>query len=211
MFSGIVETQVRVLSARRDRELVIIDVERPSDFDDLSIGDSIATSGVCLTVERFDTNKITFALGNETLKITGWNETKLAGSRVNLERSLRLGDRIHGHMVSGHVDATGTIAAVVDLGGSTRLDVEAPPSLLQYVWKKGSWAVNGVSLTINDVTGRLVSMTLIPETLRRTNLGDASIGDTVNLEIDMMARGMVAFLEAAIRDGRADVHRPENA
>jgi riboflavin synthase len=202
VFSGIVETQSRVLSARRDRELVIIDVERPPEFDDLSIGDSVATSGVCLTVEKFDSRLITFALGAETLKITGWNETKLEGARVNLERSLRLGDRIHGHMVSGHVDATGTVNAVVDLGGSVRLDVEAPEQLLRYVWKKGSWAVNGVSLTINEVEGPIVSHTLIPETLRRTNLGDVKKGDRVNLEIDMMARGMVAFLENANGEGR---------
>jgi riboflavin synthase len=202
VFSGIVETQSRVLSARRDRELVIIDVERPENFDDLSIGDSVATSGVCLTVEKFDSKTITFALGAETLKITGWTEAKLQGAHVNLERSLRLGDRIHGHMVSGHVDATGEIAAVVDLGGSVRLDVKAPPQLLRYVWKKGSWAVNGVSLTINEVEGQIVSMTLIPETLRRTNLGELKKGDPVNLEIDMMARGMVAFLESAKAEGR---------
>lgn len=202
MFSGIVETQSRVLKVRRDRELVIIDVARPPDFDDLRIGDSIATSGVCLTVEKFDPTSITFALGAETLKITGWTESALTNANVNLERSLRLGDRIHGHMVSGHVDAVGTIAAVVDLGGSVRLDVEAPTQLLRYVWKKGSWAVNGVSLTINDVEKNVVSMTLIPETLRRTNLGGLKRGDRVNLEIDMMARGMVAFLESAKADGR---------
>lgn len=206
MFSGIVETQSLVLEARHDRELLIIDVRRPEEFTDLSIGDSIATSGVCLTVEKFDSRSITFALGAETLKITGWNETKLANGKVNLERSLRLGDRIHGHMVSGHVDATGEVVAVVDLGGSVRLDVKAPAQLSKYVWKKGSWAVNGVSLTINDVDstsdGGIVSMTLIPETLRRTNLGEVKKGDTVNLEIDMMARGMVAFLETAAREGR---------
>ncbi len=185
---------------------MIVDVERPSDFDDLKIGDSIATSGVCLTVEKFDARSITFALGAETLKITGWTEAKLTGARINLERSLRLGDRIHGHMVSGHVDATGRVSAVVDLGGSVRLDVEAPPQLLRYVWKKGSWAVNGVSLTINEVVNEaafvIVSHTLIPETLRRTNLGALKKGDPVNLEIDMMARGMVAFLENASLEGR---------
>ena len=195
MFSGIVETQSLVLQARRDRELLIIDVRRPEEFDDLSIGDSIATSGVCLTVENFDARSITFALGAETLKITGWNERTLAQGNVNLERSLRLGDRIHGHMVSGHVDATGEVAAVTDLGGSVRIDVRAPSELLRYFWKKGSWAVNGVSLTINDVEGDLVCSTLIPETLRRTNLGALKTGDRVNLEIDMMARGIIAAVQ----------------
>ena len=195
MFSGIVETQSRVVAARRDRELVLIDVERPQDFNDIKIGDSIATSGVCLTVEKFDAKTMTFALGAETLKITGWSDKTLNGAQVNLERSLRLGDRIHGHMVSGHVDATGEVVAIEDLGGSTRVDVRAPASLQGYVWKKGSWAINGVSLTINDVQDGVVSQTLIPETLRRTNLAKLKVGDRVNLEIDMMARGMVAFLE----------------
>ena len=98
-------------------------------------------------------------------------------------------------MVSGHVDATGEIVAIEDLGGSTRIDIRTPQSLLRYVWKKGSWAVNGVSLTINTVENGVVSHTLIPETLRRTNLAALRPGDKVNLEIDMMARGMVSFFE----------------
>jgi riboflavin synthase len=195
MFSGIVEVQGQILTARRDQGLVFIDVERPTDFSDLKIGDSICTSGVCLTVESFNEKSIRFALGGETLAITGWSEGLLQGKAVNLERSLRLGDRIHGHMVSGHVDATGEVVLVKDLGGSVQVDIKAPESIAQYVWKKGSWAVNGVSLTINDVSQGVVSQCLIPETLRRTNLGNVQVGDRVNLEIDMMARGLVSFLE----------------
>ena len=195
MFSGIVETQGRVLSVHRQGELLLIEVERPKEFTDLSIGDSICTSGVCLTIDRFTDQTMTFALGAETLKITGWSESSLKQASVNLERSLRLGDRIHGHMVSGHVDASGQVVAVEDLGGSIRLDVKAPALFKSYVWKKGSWAVNGVSLTINEIKEGVVSHCLIPETLRRTNLGSIKVGDPVNLEIDMMARGFVAFLE----------------
>ena len=194
MFSGIVETQARILSVSHDRELVRIEVERPSEFNDLGIGDSICSSGVCLTIEKFDANKMTFALGAETLKITGWNESKLTNAKLNLERSLKMGDRIHGHVVSGHVDGVGTVKKVEDLGGSVQIDVEAPAELIPYFWKKGSWAMNGVSLTINDVTNNTISVCLIPETLKRTNLSQLRAGDIVNLEVDPMARGMIQFM-----------------
>ena len=198
MFSGIVETLSRVLSVSRDRELVRIDVERPSDFTDIKIGDSICSSGVCLTVEKFDNVEMTFALGAETLKITGWSEDSLMHASLNLERSMRMGDRIHGHLVSGHVDGVGYVNKIQDLGGSVQLDIQSPPELMRYFWKKGSWAVNGVSLTINDVDAatRVVSVCLIPETLKRTNLSHLKSGDRVNLEVDSMARGMVAFMES---------------
>ncbi len=197
MFSGIVESQARVLSVQPSEGLLRIVVERPAEFTDLRTGDSICTNGVCLTVEAFDAEKVTFALGAETLKITGWSAEQLDGAMVNLERSLRFGDRMHGHMVSGHVDATGEIAAVEDLGGSVQIDIKTPAQLLPYVWKKGSWAVNGVSLTVNDVKEGVVSVCLIPETLKRTNLGNIRAGAHVNLEIDMMARGLIRYLETA--------------
>jgi riboflavin synthase len=193
MFSGIVETQARVLAARVEGSLLRIDVERPAAFTDLHVGDSVAHNGVCLTVESFDVKIMTYALGAETLKITGWSKDHLLNRYLNVERSLRVGDRIHGHMVSGHVDATGEVVTVQDLGGSTLFEVRAPTSLLPFVWPKGSWAVNGVSLTVNAVADSVVSMCLIPETLQRTNLGKIQSGDSVNIEIDMMARGMVHY------------------
>jgi riboflavin synthase len=197
MFSGIVESKSQIISTRGNGQLVFIEVTKPEEFNDLSIGDSIATNGVCLTVEAYTDKTISFALGAETLAITGWNEKNLNGREINLERSLRMGDRIHGHMVSGHVDTVGEVVGIRDDGGSVLLDVKAPESILRYVWKKGSWAVNGVSLTINSVENGVVGHCLIPETVRRTNLGALKIGDKVNLEIDMMARGMIAFLENA--------------
>jgi riboflavin synthase len=200
LFSGIVETQGRILAVSRDRELIRIDVERPNEFTDLNIGDSICSSGVCLTIEAHDEQKMTFALGAETLKITGWNEHSLQNATLNLERSLKMGDRIHGHLVSGHVDATGIVKKVEDLGGSTQIDIEAPPEVLALVWKKGSWAVNGVSLTVNDVVSNTVSVCLIPETLARTNLSRLRAGDVVNLEVDPMARGMVQFMNTYLEN-----------
>lgn len=195
MFSGIVETQSPILEVRRERELVRIQIARPSDFDDIRIGDSISSNGVCLTVEAFDQQTMTFALGAETLKVTGWTEAALRDRRLNLERSLRMGDRIHGHMVTGHVDGVGEVVKVEDLGGSTQIDIRVPTSLAKFFWRKGSWAVNGVSLTINDAENGIVSSCLIPETLKRTNLDQLRAGDRVNLEVDAMARGLITFLE----------------
>lgn len=197
MFSGIVEGQGRVLDVIVDRELLRISVERPVDFTDLKPGDSVATNGVCLTVESCDERQMVFALGAETLRVTGWSAPSLKEMALNLERSLRFGDRIHGHMVSGHVDGTGEIIEALDQGGSTLLVVRAPETLIPYVWKKGSWAVNGVSLTVNDISGDRVSMCLIPETLKRTNLRSLRRGARVNLEIDMMARGLIHYLESS--------------
>jgi riboflavin synthase len=201
MFSGIVEAQGKVINARRDRNLVVITVDKPVEFDDLRIGDSICSSGVCLTVESFDDRQMTFALGDETLRLTGWTAETLYGQSLNLERSLRINDRIHGHMVSGHVDGTGEVVRVEDVGGSVILEVKVPETFSHFVWRKGSWAVNGVSLTINSVDAGVVRHCLIPETLRRTNLGSLHQGDRVNLEIDMMARGLVSFIETGIQAG----------
>jgi riboflavin synthase len=205
VFSGIVETQkpvVRVAAANTSG-LVRIEVERPVEFDDLHIGDSICNNGVCLTVEAFNSETMTFALGAETLAITGWSPESLKGFAMNLERSLRLQDRIHGHLVSGHVDVAGEVVRADDAGGSLLLDVAVASDWSPYVWQKGSWAVNGVSLTINSIRASgsaiVVSHCLIPETLRRTNLGSLKVGSRVNLEMDMTARGLVSFLKTSLQ------------
>lgn len=211
MFAGIVESQGRIVHVARASNVVRITVEKPSDFSDIKIGDSIACSGICLTVESFDDRTMQFALGAETLQVTSWNEEKLKGLSLNLERSLRFGDRIHGHMVSGHVDALASVEEVKDLGGSTLLRIAVSSALTPYLWKKGSWAVNGVSLTINEVEPSveraIVSVCLIPETLLRTNLATLKKGDLVNIEIDMMARGLLH----ALRNGELSKLRAEEA
>ena len=195
MFSGIIESSQRVLEAKSENGLLRILVARPAAFDDIHIGDSVCTNGVCLTVERFDDRTMQFALGAETLGVTGWTSEALLERPVNLERSLRVGDRVHGHMVSGHVDAVGTVTSVVDTAGSLILEIRAPESVLAFLWKKGSWSVNGVSLTINDVKNDVVSVCLIPETVSRTNLGSVKPGARENLEVDMWARGVVNALK----------------
>lgn len=202
MFSGIVETNATILAAKTVGPLLQIQVERPKTFDDLRIGDSVCTDGVCLTVEAFDEDRIQFALGPETLQVTGWSSASVLGKSVNLERSLRLNDRIHGHLVTGHVDVTGTIADLKRDGETQLMTIEFPAALLPFIWFKGSITINGVSLTVNRVESRQFSVGLIPETLRRTNLGLLKIGDKVNLEADNMARGLVHWARVKEEESR---------
>ena len=194
MFSGIVEAQSEIVSASSQPGILRITVQKPVEFNDIKPGDSIAVNGICLTVEKFDQSNIEFALAAETLRVTGWTESQLKTSKVNLERSLRMGDRVHGHFVSGHVDAMGKVEGRREIGGSLELDISFPETLKPYIWKKGSWALNGVSLTVNEVRVNSASVCLIPETLERTNLSNLKTGDSVTIEIDPLARGLIHVL-----------------
>lgn len=191
MFSGIIETTSRVLRADNYDGVVRINVEKPQEFKDLNVGDSIAVDGICLTVETFDSKIISFALGPETLKVTGWTTSNVTDRVVNLERSLRLGDRIHGHLVTGHVDSLAKVWEAERQGEGLFLRINIPQSLIPFVWPKGSVTINGVSLTINQVSDGTFTVGLIPETLKRTNLGSLQVGSMVNLEADNLARGLV--------------------
>jgi riboflavin synthase len=197
MFAGIVEAKTELLEyTAPDPKTALptrIKIKKPNDFNDLSIGDSISVNGVCLTVEAFDEAHMQFALGAETLKVTGWNSTNLGTRPLNLERSLRLQDRVHGHFVSGHVDGVGTVLRLSDEKGSRILVVAVEARLHQYLWPKGSVALNGVSLTINAVARGELEVCLVPETLKRTNFSDLLEGDQVTIEVDPFARGMAHY------------------
>lgn len=186
MFSGIVEACASIILAERTPQLVKITVEKPAGWDDLKAGDSIAVNGICLTIEGFNRESMQFALASETLKVTGWAPDR--GENVNLERSLRMGDRIHGHIVNGHVDDIGRIETIEDGPDTRTMTVAMSTSFSPYVWRKGSVAINGVSLTINEENRSSFQVCLIPETLKRTNLGALKVGSKVNLEADAMAR-----------------------
>jgi riboflavin synthase len=194
MFSGIIEACAPILSVEPRGDLLTIFVKRPASFDDVKLGDSIATNGVCLTVEDFSSEKMKFTLGAETLKITGWNADLLSDQTMNLERSLRFGDRIHGHFVSGHVDATAEVLSV-EKSESWILKFSTRSLNSKMLWSKGSIAIQGVSLTLNEVTPQELSVCLIPETLNRTNLKNLKVGDIVNIEYDNWAKAFVHFQE----------------
>lgn len=198
MFSGIVESVQPLLKVRKGQgQLVRFDLKKPSEFNDLKIGDSIAVNGICLTVEAFSDQEITFALAAETLKILGETEDsaeKLIGKYFNLERSMKFGDRIHGHLVTGHVDSLGKVVRSDKVGENLFLDVEVQESIAPFIWRKGSITLNGVSLTINEIAGNVLSVCLIPETIKRTNLGHYKLGEFLNVEPDYFAKGLENFL-----------------
>jgi riboflavin synthase len=154
---------------------------------ELSEGDSVAVNGVCLTAVSADAQAFTAEVMNETLRRSSLAEVS-AGGRVNLELPLRAQDRLGGHVVQGHVDGVGAVSGVEDDGFARVVTIDAPPELLRYVVEKGSIAVDGVSLTVSSVSPGTFAVSLIPETLERTNLGAAAPGTPVNLEVDVLAK-----------------------
>jgi len=195
MFTGIVETTGTV------RDVVPADpglrlwIHAPFARE-LAIGASVAVDGVCLTVEATDADAFRVYLSPETLQRTRFGEVALEGLVVNLERPLRLGDELGGHWVLGHVDGVGTVRGVVDQKEGRVLEVELPDERHRVlVIPKGSVALNGVSLTVNEIHDRLLQIQLIPHTLERTNLSLLEPGDRVNLELDMMGKYVIRYLE----------------
>ena len=186
MFTGIVTAVGRIASARPQGDGLRLRIDAPGfGMDDVALGDSIALQGVCHTVVAKDAAGFDVDTSAATLAVT----TGLAeGREVNLEKSLTLADRLGGHLVSGHVDGVGTVTAFEDLGGSWRLEIEMPAELARYVARKGSIAVDGVSLTVNAVAGRRFEVNIIPHTRAVTTLRRLAPGAAVNLEVDMTAR-----------------------
>jgi riboflavin synthase len=186
MFTGLVQGVGRVAAVDRDDAGARITIETPL-VAELDSGDSIAINGVCLTAVSLKDGAFEADAMNETLMRSSLGDLA-AGSAVNLELPLRAGDRLGGHVVQGHVDGVGTIVDVADDGFARRVRIEAPRELMRYVIEKGSIAVDGVSLTVAALDDGSFSVSLIPETLERTNLGNAGAGNRVNLEVDVLAK-----------------------
>ncbi len=197
MFTGLVEAlgTVRALIPEgAGRRLVIA---APSLAADLTLGESVAINGACLTVVAFDPETCCFEVGPETLRRTNLGVLQ-PGDRVNLERSLRLSDRLGGHLVQGHVDGVGSLERREADGDWVMVWFRCPPHLLAQMVSKGSVAVDGVSLTVVDVTDQAFSVALIPHTLTVTTLGLRQPGDAVNLETDLLAKYVHKALAARI-------------
>ncbi len=192
MFSGIVEAKTQIIRTQSDQDAnsktIRIFVNKPASFDDLKIGDSICTNGVCLTVEAFTNDQIQFCLGAETLAVLGDAFSQWTQYGLNLERSLKLGDRIHGHLVTGHVDGLGKVTKSYQDGECWQIVIQVPEDIKKFFWKKGSICMNGVSLTVNDVQDDLVFVCLIPETMAVTNLTQVPVGSFMNVESDYLAK-----------------------
>ena len=187
MFSGIVAAVGRIdtLSPLEDGVRLTVDTAGLG-MGDVLIGDSIANNGVCLTVVAMDGARAQFDVSRETLNCTVGLDT--AGGEVNLEKALRADDRLGGHIVTGHVDGVGEVLTFAPVGESHALVIRAPRELAGYIARKGSITVNGVSLTVNAVTGTDFSINLIPHTVEVTTLKHVHAGARVNLEIDIIAR-----------------------
>lgn len=187
MFTGLVETLADVVEVQEQPPGRCLTIGSPLIVDGAALGDSIAINGCCLTVVARQGDRLSFEAGPETLART--NLGKLTpGDRVNVERSLRLGDRMGGHIVTGHIDGQGRLARRHDDGVWATLWFSAPGALLRQMVSKGSIAVDGVSLTLVDVTNSEFSVALIPHTLAVTTLGQLRPGDAVNLETDLLAK-----------------------
>ena len=188
MFTGIILAKGRITSLlERDGDLELGVDATGLDVARIAIGDSICVQGVCLTVTRKQDACFFADVSRETMAKTTLGRLKV-GSNVNLEPSLRAGDPLGGHLVSGHVDAAGSLKRIDQDARSWRLEFELPPSLMRFVAAKGSICLNGVSLTVNKVEGARVDVNIIPHTHAVTTLGELRVGDEVNVEIDVVAR-----------------------
>jgi riboflavin synthase len=188
MFTGLVEDVGAIVFAERRSDAVVLGV-RPQRIPlaELAVGESICHNGACLTVTDMAPDGYRVLAGGETLARTTLGALGVGG-RVNLERSLRVGDRLGGHWVTGHIDGTGELIARTDLGANLVLGIRAAPALLRYIVEKGSIAVAGVSLTVNTVDPDGFSVAIIPHTRDHTTLGDRAVGDRFNLEVDILAK-----------------------
>jgi riboflavin synthase len=196
MFTGIIEAVGKIAQiTQKPNALGLRIASDKLDMSDVKVGDSIAVNGVCLTVTSFENTFFSFDVSDETLNCThGLNSV---GNYVNLEKAMRLMDRLGGHLVSGHVDGIGEVIKFEQVGENYLLAIKVPASLLKYIAVKGSITVNGVSLTINRIHDDRLEINLIPHTLAETNLKFLKPGERLNLETDMLARYIARLIDVS--------------
>jgi riboflavin synthase len=195
MFTGIIETVGTIRDIRGDRGGRTLHVEAALPGEPLVLGESIAVSGPCLTVEEILPRGFRVFASAETLSRTTLGSVR-SGTRVNLERAMRADGRLGGHIVAGHVDGIGRVRSVSSSGEAREVTIEAPPEVLPFLAAKGSVSVDGVSLTVNAVTGDAFRLVVIPHTLAATTLAGIATGTDVNLEADVVARYVARLLES---------------
>ncbi len=205
MFTGLVAELGTVQRLARQGSSYHLTVGAKKVLDNLKIGDSVAVNGACLTVVRMDEGGFTADVMPETVRLTNIGSLQ-PGSKVNLERTLRLCDGLDGHIVSGHVEGLGTISEQRPEGIAVVVTIATPPELLKYIIKKGSIAIDGISLTVTEVTDTSFSVSLIPHTAKETTLGFKKVGDSVNLETDILGKYVERMLtwNKQTQAGKAD-------
>jgi len=187
LFTGIVEELGEVNSIQRGSQSVVLEIKATEVLSDVQVGDSIATNGVCLTVTSFSEDRFTVDVMPETMRKSSLGELKI-GDIVNLERALRLQDRLGGHLVSGHIDSIGTIKKKEREDNAVLITISLPQELKRLLVPKGSIAIDGISLTIAELTDNAFTVSLIPHTAEVTTLGVKGVGDIVNLEADLIGK-----------------------
>ena len=193
MFTGIVEDKGRVVRLERQGQVNRMTLEVPIGLTELSLGDSINVNGACLTIVEKKGQVITVDISSETLQRTNLSDIR-GGTEVNLERALRLADRLGGHFVTGHVDGIGTIVEKRKEGDFFHIRIRTPQSVMKYIVQKGSIAIDGISLTVNECQGDEIRITLIPFTLQRTTLLEKRVGERVNVETDILGKYVESLL-----------------
>ena len=193
MFTGIIEETGEILAVQKGAESMILTIKAKEILDDVKIGDSIATNGVCLTVVGLGRNLFKADVMHETMNRSSLGKLKI-GSKVNLERAMRADGRFGGHMVAGHIDGTGKITDIHKDDNAVWYTITADPQILRYIIEKGSIAIDGISLTVAKVTQENFSVSVIPHTLQQTTLAGRRKGDIVNLENDMVGKYIEKFL-----------------
>ncbi|MCM0606116.1 MAG: riboflavin synthase [Xanthomonadaceae bacterium] len=188
MFSGIIEQTALVTQIKPSQAGITLDLKIDLN-DDLALGESVACDGVCLTVTDWNRNekRAQFFLSDETLTRSHFKNIK-SQNLINIERSVKFGDRMSGHWVQGHVDGVGTVSSILKVGDSQELKITLPVNLKKYCVEKGSITVQGVSLTINSIEGDIVSLMIIPHTWTVTTLSQLALGSLVNIEVDILAK-----------------------
>jgi riboflavin synthase len=194
MFTGIIEELGTVIRFDNYKGLRCLTVKAEKASEGVEIGDSVAINGACLTVVKIDKNNLSFEIMPETLNHTNLKDLKL-WERVNLERALRLDDRVSGHLVSGHIDGIGIIRDKRIMAQNTVFEISIDKKLIKYISPKGSVAIDGISLTIGEVRGNIFRVYLIPHTLKNTTLGFKGHSAKVNIEVDMTAKQLEALLQ----------------
>lgn len=187
MFTGIVEAVGEIKGLKGTGNGISLQIYIPDIFDDIKIGDSIAVNGACLTAKTINNEGFVSDVSAETLSKTALGRLR-TGDKVNMERALRLSDRLGGHIVSGHIDGTAWLQAKVKEGESVKLSFTLEKELLRYVITKGSIAIDGISLTVNEVADNYFSVNIIPHTAQNTTILDKKAGDEVNIEIDVIGK-----------------------
>lgn len=187
MFTGLIEEIGTVESVKKGPKSATISIKAERILEDMAPGDSIATNGVCLTVTSFTPDSFKVDVMAETMRKSNLNSLS-PGNKVNLERALKLGERLGGHIVSGHIDGTGTIEDFRQEDNAVWVSITAPPDILKYIINKGSIAVDGISLTVAYVDNKCFKVSIIPLTKDETTLIGKNIGDEVNLEVDMIGK-----------------------